>query len=154
MTQAGARPMAHWISAFLEAQSAELDAAANTRLAYARDLNDLAAWLHDRTLHFASAGQADIEDYLIFCEAQGLAKSTRARRLSAIKQLYRFAFEEGWRSDNPALGLKGPGKDKRLPKTLEVIEVEGLIAAARAPGRGGPGPRRPRSLPATRRSRR
>ena len=135
MTGAAAQPMRQWISAFLEAQAAELDAAVNTRLAYARDLNDVADWLGGRAKHFATADQADFESYLIFCEAQGLAKSTRARRLSAIKQLYRFAFEEGWRSDNPALRLKGPGKEKRLPKTLEVVEVEGLITAARAPGR-------------------
>ncbi len=38
--------------------------------------------------------QADIETYLVFCDDQGLAKSTRARRLSSIKQMYRFAFEE------------------------------------------------------------
>jgi integrase/recombinase XerD len=132
---AAARPMAHWISAFLDAQAAELDAADNTRLAYARDLRDFAEWLEDRGAHFADASQDVIEEYLIHCEAQGLARSTRARRLSAIRQLYRFAFEEGWREDNPAIRLKGPGKDRKLPGTLSVEEVEALISAARQPGR-------------------
>ncbi len=131
---AAARPMAHWTQAFLEAQAAELDAATNTQLAYARDLADFAGWLDTRKGHFATVAKSDVEDYLVFCAAQGLAKSTRARRLSAIRQLYRFAFEEGWRTDNPAIRLKGPGKDKRLPKVLSVPQVEGLIAAARAPG--------------------
>ena len=127
---AAARPMSHWIQAFLEAHAAELDASANTQLAYARDLNDFAGWLDGKT-HFADATQDHIESYLIWCEAQGLAKSTRARRLSAIKQIFRFAFEEGWRSDNPAIRIAGPGRDKRLPKTLSHAEVDALLDAAR-----------------------
>ena len=71
---------------------------------------------------------------------QGLSRSTRARRLSAIKQLYRFAFEEGWREANPAIQIKGPERQKRLPKTLDVPEVDRLLDAARQTGRtGGPG---------------
>lgn len=124
-----------WISTFLDAQAAELGAATNTQLAYARDLKDFATWLAGKNLSFDAAGRDDVEAYLIFCDAQGLAKSTRARRLSAIKQLYRFGFEEGWRSDNPAIQIAGPGRDKRLPKTLSMAEVDGLLAAARAVGR-------------------
>ncbi|WP_413785628.1 site-specific tyrosine recombinase XerD [Cognatiyoonia sp. IB215182] len=123
--------MAHWIQAFLEAQAAELDAATNTQLAYARDLHDFSGWLDDRAQHFETATRDHVESYLIDCEAEGLAKSTRARRLSAIKQLYRFAFEEGWRDDNPAIQIKGPGRAKRLPKTLDIAEVDRLLEAAR-----------------------
>ena len=125
----------NWIQSFLEAQAAELDAATNTQLAYGRDLKDFLAWLERRGAGFASASKDDVEAYLVHCDAQGLAKSTRARRLSAIKQLYRFAFEEGLRADNPAIQIRGPGKDKRLPKTLSVEDVERLLAAARAHGR-------------------
>jgi integrase/recombinase XerD len=124
-----------WISTFLDAQAAELGAATNTQLAYARDLKDFAEYLSGRKLSFENAARDHVEAYLIFCDAQGLAKSTRARRLSAIKQLYRFGFEEGWRSDNPAIQIAGPGKDKRLPKTLNMGEVDGLLAAARVVGR-------------------
>ncbi len=123
------------ISAFLDAQAAELGAAQNTRLAYGRDLKDFAAWLTARDLDFANALQGDVEDYLVRCEAEGLSKATRARRLSAIKQLFRFAFEEGWREDNPAIQIRGPGKDRRLPRTLTVPEVDRLIEAARTSGR-------------------
>ncbi len=130
MTQAD-QPMARWVQVFLEAQAAELDAATNTQLAYARDLQDFAGWLAPKGLHFKDATRADVESYLIACEAEGLAKSTRARRLSAIKQLYRFAFEEGWRDDNPAIQIKGPGRAQRLPKTLTVDEVDRLLEAAR-----------------------
>ncbi len=124
-----------WISTFLEAQAAELGAATNTLLAYGRDLKDVAAWLARRDSGFAAADRAAIEAYLIHCDAQGLAKSTRARRLAAIRQLYRFAFEEGWRADNPAIQIKGPGRDRRLPKTLEVADVDRLLGAARRTGR-------------------
>jgi integrase/recombinase XerD len=124
---------ARWISTFLEAQAAELGAATNTLLAYGRDLKDFADWLDGRG-DFATAGRDDVEAYLIHCDAQGLAKSTRARRLSAIKQLYRFAFEEGWRTDNPAIQISGPGRDQRLPKVLSEAEVDRLLHAAREMG--------------------
>jgi integrase/recombinase XerD len=123
------------ISAFLDAQAAELGAAQNTRLAYGRDLKDFAGWLAGRGVSFGNALRGDVEDYLVRCEAEGLSKATRARRLSAIKQLFRFAFEEGWRADNPAIQIRGPGKDRRLPKTLTVPEVDRLIDAARTQGR-------------------
>ncbi len=125
----------HWIAAFLDAQAAERGAATNTQLAYARDLADVSDWLAGRDLSLATAQKADVEAYLIHCDAQGLAKSTRARRLSAIKQLYRFCFEEGFRADNPAVQISGPGRDKRLPKTLSTDEVDRLLDAAAVHGR-------------------
>lgn len=127
--------MEQWISTFLAARAAEQGAARNTQLAYGRDLLDFAAWLAARDSGFQTADRAAVEDYLIFCEAQGLSKATRARRLSAIRQMFRFAHDEGWRSDNPGLRLKGPGAMQRLPKILTRDEVERLIAAAGAHGR-------------------
>ncbi len=124
-----------WISTYLDAQMAERDASDNTQTAYGRDLLDFADWLARNGQDFANAARIDVEGYLIHCEAQGLAQATRARRLSSIKGLYRFAFEEGWREDNPAIQIKGPGRAKSLPKTLSVEEVEQLLAAARTHGR-------------------
>jgi integrase/recombinase XerD len=129
-------PMAaRWIDAFLEAQAAELDAAENTRLAYGRDLIDWAGWLDRAGKTFETATRGDVEDYLIACDAAGLAQATRARRLSSIRQLYRFAYEEGWRSDNPAIQIKGPGRQKSLPKTLSLEEVDRLLGAAQTSAR-------------------
>lgn len=125
----------HWISAFLEAQAAELGASDNTQLAYARDLKDFAGWIAARSIDFSTVGRDQIESYLIDCEAEGLARSTRARRLSAIRQLFRFAFEEGLRSDNPAIQISGPGRDRKLPRTLSEEEVDRLLDAARRTGR-------------------
>ncbi|WP_299029908.1 tyrosine recombinase [uncultured Sulfitobacter sp.] len=130
-----ARAPSSWISMFLEAQAAELGAATNTLLAYGRDLKDFDSWLARQNHSFETAARSEVENYLVYCDAQGLAKSTRARRLSAIKQIYRFAFEEGLRSDNPAIQISGPGQDKRLPKILSVDEVDRLLSAARSQGR-------------------
>lgn len=124
-----------WISTFLEAQAAELDAAKNTRLAYGRDLLDFGGWLERNAKAFPTATRADIEDYLIFCDAQGLSKATRARRLSAIRQLYRFAFDEGWRAENPGLRIKGPGRAVTLPKTLDWPQVQAMLEVVRDSGR-------------------
>ena len=126
---------ARQIATFLEAQAAELDAAVNTRLAYARDLKDFSEWCARKNVPLMEVRQTDIESYLVDLEASGLAQSTRARRLSAIRQLYRFAFEEGWRTDNPAQRISGPKRAKRLPKTLSEAQVEALLDAARDHGR-------------------
>ncbi|WP_343070003.1 tyrosine recombinase [Jannaschia sp. Os4] len=118
------------IERFLEAQAAERGAALNSLLAYRRDLTAFAD-------HLAAAGGAllavdkpAIERFLVACEAEGLAASTRARRLSAIRGLTRFMHEEGLRPDDPAIKLRGPTKPKALPKTLSEAEVEALLAAA------------------------
>ena len=136
---AGARALRtegpRWIDTFLEAQAAERGAARNTIAAYRRDLADFVAWLTRRGMAPSQAARADVEAYLVDCDAQGLALATRARRLSAVKQLFRFAYEEGWRTDNPTLQIRGPGKAARLPGTLTEAEVGRLLDAARAFGR-------------------
>ncbi|NKX46492.1 tyrosine recombinase [Roseicyclus persicicus] len=128
-------PDARWISAFLDAQAAEQGAARNTRLAYGRDLADAAGWLARRGAALATADRAALESYLASLDADGLAPATRARRLSALKQLYRFAVDEGWRADNPALQIKGPARARALPNTLTLAEVDALLAAAETHGR-------------------
>jgi len=124
-----------WISSFLAAQSADLNAARNTILAYGRDLKDFSSWANARGLSFETLPRASVEDYLVACDADGLSKSTRARRLSSIRQMFRFAHDEGWRADNPALRITGPGASQRLPKTLSIDEVTRLLDAARTKGR-------------------
>lgn len=123
------------ITTFLDAQVAELNASRNTQVAYARDLKDFLGWLKTRELALLTVNQAGIEDYLIDLDASGLARATRVRRLSAVRQFYRFAFESGWRRDNPAIRVKGPAPERRLPGTLSEDEVERLLEAARETGR-------------------
>lgn len=124
-----------WIDMFLEAQAAERGAALNSLMAYRRDLDDYANHLRANGIALDKATRAQIEDYLVACEAQGLAASTRARRLSAIRGLYRFAHEEGLRTDDPAIRITGPAKPKSLPKTLSEAEVNALLDAAESVGK-------------------
>ncbi len=126
---------AGWIGAFLEAQAAEGGAARNTLLAYGRDLSDFAAWLAGREMDLAGADQSAVEAYLAHCAAAGLGPATRARRLSAIRGLYRFAVEEGWRETDPALRLSGPARARPLPGTLTEAEVDRLLEQATRAGR-------------------
>jgi integrase/recombinase XerD len=118
------------IAAFLEARAAEAGAAPNTLLAYRRDLADAAAWMAGRGGTLVAADRAAIEDYLAALQAEGAARATRARRLSALKQFFRFLTDEGDRPDNPALRLAGPGRSARLPGTLTPDEAARLVAAA------------------------
>lgn len=132
MSTAATDASAHWPEVYLEALQAERGAAENTLKAYARDLGDFHRWLaHDGALTLKTADRASIEAYLTHLDHQGLTATTRARRLSAIRQFYRFAFSEGLRTDDPGAGLSGPRKARTLPVTLSVDQVDALLALAR-----------------------
>ncbi len=105
-----------WIATFLDALAAERDSAANTRLAYGRDLLDFAGWTAAQGTSFATIDRAGIEGYLVSLDAAGLSQATRARRLSALRQFFAFAFDEGWRPDNPALRIAGRGARSACPR--------------------------------------
>ncbi len=122
------------IATFLEAMAAESGAARNTLLAYGRDLRDAGEWLAGRGSDLGQAGRDLIEGYLIALDAEGMSRATRARRLSALKRFFRFAMDEGWRKDHPALRIDGPGRAQRLPGTLREDEVAALLDAARDHG--------------------
>ena len=121
------------ISAFLEAKAAEEGASENTLSAYARDLKHAMIWAGEHSL--LDLSMSDIETYLVSLDKEGLSKATRARRLSALKQFYRFCVEEGWRNDNPAIQISGPGKSNKLPKTLSMADVDALLTAAQDMGK-------------------
>jgi len=127
--------MSDWISPFLETLYAQQDAAENTLKSYRADLQEFQEFLQKRNRDFATAQRRDIEDYLISLETRGLAQATRARRLSSVRQLYRFAFEESWRNDNPAQEIKGPRKSRHLPKILSEEVVDDLLQGATQTGR-------------------
>ena len=123
------------IADFLDAKSAEAGAAKNTISAYARDLRDFSDWAANNKQTLLQLKQPQIEAYLTQLNQIGLASATRARRLSAVKQFYRFAVEENWRDDNPTLQISGPGRSKHLPKTLSMNQVDLLLIAAAKAGK-------------------
>jgi len=117
---------------FLEMLMAERNAARNTRGAYARDLEDLARFLARRRMRPSEAGTDQLRDYLAFLARAGMAPRSQARRLSALRQFYKFLAAEGLRPDDPTATLDAPRLGRSLPKLLDESEVGRLIAAARA----------------------
>ncbi len=134
------------IGRFLEMLAAERGAAKNTLDAYRRDLTDLATHLAGSGVALAEATARDIADYQRHCAEAGLATTSRARRLSAIRQLFRFLANEGMIADDPAHGIAGPRRERPLPKTLSVAEVDRLLSAAQAAIQGTHGRERVRAL--------
>ncbi|MEN3974332.1 site-specific tyrosine recombinase XerD [Emcibacter sp. SYSU 3D8] len=119
------------IESFLEMMAAERGAALNTLEAYRRDLSafsDFAA----RRGGLTGADTEAIRAYLARLDDAGFAPRTAARRLSALKQFFRFLYGDGIRTDDPAVSLEGPKRGRPLPKVLTVSEVDSLMQAAQA----------------------
>jgi integrase/recombinase XerD len=125
----GSRADAALIALFLDMLAAERGAGANTLAAYGRDLADLTEHLSGRGI--AKATTEDLRRYLGVLAKRGFKATTVARRLSALRQLYRFLYAEGKRSDDPAAVLEGPKRGRALPKILSVAEVDRLLEEAR-----------------------
>tara|TARA_E500000305_G_C3994791_1_gene223979 strand:- start:102 stop:1037 length:936 start_codon:yes stop_codon:yes gene_type:complete len=119
------------IERFLEMLIAERGASGNTIDAYKRDLRDFAGSLAKRKQSLGSASSDDIRAYLELLDKAGMAPRTAARRLSAIRQFYRFLYGEGDRSDDPSTAIDSPRQGRPLPKILSETEVDLLLAAAR-----------------------
>ena len=117
---------------FLDMLAAERGAGANTLEAYTRDLDDLAAHLASRKKTIAAATTAELRGYLATLADRGFKASSVARRLSAIRQLYRFLYAEGHRADDPAAVIEGPKRGRPLPKVLSIGEVDRLLSTAHA----------------------
>lgn len=127
------------LKSFLEMLAAERGAAQNTIDAYTRDLEQFLAFLDSRSRHAANADSKDIQAYLQAQTDEGVAATSRARRLSSIRQFFKFLTSEGVVDADPAAGLSGPKKARSLPKVLSVAEVDRLIevAASRIAGLEG-----------------
>jgi integrase/recombinase XerD len=123
---------------FFEMLSAERQSAANTIDAYRRDLTDFAGFLQRRGRALADADAPLVRAYLQRLDQAGMAPRTAARRLSALRQFYKFLIGEGLRADDPLGAVDAPRQPKALPKLLSEEEVARLLAAARAlPGDDG-----------------
>lgn len=118
------------LESFLEMMSAERGSATNTLTSYEGDLNDLADFLAERKVAFSEAASSDLSAYLTHLSAQGFAASSQARRLSSMRQFYKFLYSEGLRGDDPTGILDAPRKGRSLPKTMSVANVTALLAQA------------------------
>jgi integrase/recombinase XerD len=126
------------LEAFLEMLAAERGSAALTLAAYHGDLSDLMKFLAGRGVAFEAADPASLHSYLASATTARLAPRSLARRISAIRQFYKFLLIEGVRQDDPTAELDTPRLGRPLPKILSEAEVRALIDAARNwPGEEG-----------------
>lgn len=119
------------IDRFLEMMAVERGASPNTLSAYARDLESYGEHLRASGRDLKTNNPDDIRSYLAALEAAGMARSTAARKLSAIRQFHRFLHGDGLADDNPATAVESPRAGRPLPRMITASEVELLIAAAR-----------------------
>jgi integrase/recombinase XerD len=126
------------IEAFLEMLSAERGAAALTLDAYGRDLADVAGYLATARIPIERAATEDLRRYFATLVKAKLSARTAARRLSALRQFFRFLLLEGVRGDDPTSVIDTPHLGRPLPKLLDENEATALIKAAqRWPGPEG-----------------
>ncbi|MEK9671078.1 MAG: site-specific tyrosine recombinase XerD [Rhodospirillaceae bacterium] len=126
------------IDLFLDMLAAERGAAVNTIDSYGRDLADFEGFCGKRGVPPETAERDDVAGFLKRLSGAGMAPSTQARKLSALRQFFRFLQAERMRDDDPTAAVDAPKLDRSLPKYLSEDEVEALLSAARArPGAGG-----------------
>ena len=120
------------IGLFLDMLAAEQGAGPNTLDAYRRDLTDFSNFLARKGRGFAGVETQALRDYLADLDTRGFKSSSVARRLSAMRHLFRFLLNERIRSDDPAAILSGPKRGRGLPKVLSISDVDRLLARAKA----------------------
>jgi integrase/recombinase XerD len=119
------------INLFIDMLAAEQGAGANTLDAYRRDLTDFSEFLGRSGQSFAIAETQALRDYLADLDARGFKSSSVARRLSAMRHLFRFMLNERIRSEDPAAILSGPKRGRGLPKVLSISDVDRLLVRAK-----------------------
>jgi integrase/recombinase XerD len=117
------------IEAFLEMMSAERGAAENTLAGYRRDLEDASTAIPGG---LAGAATDDLRLYLGSIAARGFTASSQARKLSALRQFFKFLYGEGLRTDDPTGTLDSPRKPRPLPRTMAESETGRLLDRAAA----------------------
>jgi integrase/recombinase XerD len=119
------------IGLFIDMLTAEQGAGPNTLDAYRRDLTDFSEFLARNGMSFTRAETQALRDYLADLDTRGFKSSSVARRLSAMRHLFRFLLNERIRSDDPAAILSGPKRGRGLPKVLSISDVDRLLTRAR-----------------------
>lgn len=123
-------PLPRQVEMFLEMLAAERGAAANTLDGYQRDLGDFAGFCKSQGKDASQADAALIRKYLKHLDGYGMAARTQARRLSALRQFFRFLYAERMRDDDPTTVIDSPKIGRALPKYLSEDEVDRLLTCA------------------------
>jgi integrase/recombinase XerD len=118
--------------AFLDMLASERGAAANTLDAYRRDLTAFLDAMARTGTALDAVQPADVTAHLRQLDDEGLGAASRTRKLSALRQFFKFLVAEDVIEEDPTYGLHSPRQAARLPKTLSVAEVDRLLATARS----------------------
>ena len=119
------------IGRFLDMLAAERGASLHTLAAYRRDLEDAMAFLAARQESLLTADIEALRAFLAALSTRHMAAASTARKMSALRQFYRFIYGEGVRSDDPSGRLKSPKQVRPLPKVLSVEDVTRLLDLAK-----------------------
>jgi site-specific recombinase XerD len=122
-------------AAFLAALEAR-DASVHTRRAYGTALGQYLTWLAGVPgVTWQRPPRRTLRAYLAELDGRGLARTTIASRIAALRSFYRFARRQGWVSGDPWSAIVTPRRSSRLPRVLEVADVERLLDVV--PGSAG-----------------
>lgn len=125
---------------FLRHVALELGLSANSQAAYRRDLTAYAAWLEGRGIADLGGVTPDtLSAYVVDLSSSDppLAPASITRRLSTVRGMHRYLFEEGLLETHAGSGVRTPKRAQRLPKALPIEDVEALLAAAGGDAAGG-----------------
>jgi integrase/recombinase XerC len=128
--------LADELAAFDRHLADERGVSRHTRAAYEKDLGRFAAFLStvfwNRPVEELSAADVDalaVRSYLAHLRADGLAKASIGRHLSALRTFFAFLKREGHVNANPAKAIATPRKEQSLPRTLSVTEAGAVVEA-------------------------
>ncbi len=117
------------VNRFLEMMSAERGAAQNTLEAYGRDVSQFLEYCGNVSLKNISAD--DIADFVQYLsKKEQLSSKTVARKISAVREFFKFLYTDKIIKENPAADVQTPKQQKPLPKFLTQEEIKQLIQAA------------------------
>lgn len=130
----GLPPLAPFIERFWSHLRIARGLSLNTVLAYRRDIRRFQRYLRDQGVHEAHAVTPPLlSDFLTYLYRSGLASSSRARSLAAVRSLFRFLKQEEAISINPTASLRSTSRARRLPKTLSLEDVTRLLEVPSGP---------------------
>ncbi len=115
---------------FFDQLKFEKRASANTLTSYQRDMQNLSRYCVDKAIgHWTDLQQSDIRSHIAARHRQGISSKSLQRELSAMRSFYNFLLKKGRAESNPAQHVQAPKQSRKLPKTLDVDQITGMLEA-------------------------
>jgi integrase/recombinase XerC len=118
------------LAVFFEQLTVEKRASEHTVKSYQRDIKYLTCYCTDKSIHhWTDLKQSDIRSHIASRHRQGISSKSLQRELSAIRSFYNFLLKNRLADNNPAQHIKAPKQVRKLPRTLDVDQIAGLLEA-------------------------